>query len=100
MCVLKSNFIRFFYFYFFSIVPEIYKFGVFILEMVSNRRPLEDFERGETGFVEWVKIHYPDNLENVIDKRMKRTGHIVREATDAIEMGLMCTDLSSSNQPS
>ncbi|CAI9783502.1 unnamed protein product [Fraxinus pennsylvanica] len=83
-----------------SSTKKIYKFGVFILEMVSNRRPLEDFERGEAGFVEWVKMHYPDNLENVIDKRIKRTGHIVHEATDAIGLGLMCTDLSSGNQPS
>ncbi|KAL2494014.1 Leucine-rich repeat protein kinase family protein [Forsythia ovata] len=82
-----------------SSTKKIYKFGVFILEMVSNRRPLEDFERGETSFVEWVKMHYPDNLENVIDKKMRRTEHIVREATDAIGLGLMCTDLSSGNQP-
>lgn len=73
---------------------------MFVLEMVTNRRPDEEFEKNETGFVEWVKLHYPENLENVIDKRMKKTIDILSEAAEIIEFGLMCTDLSSRRQPS
>ncbi|XXG68563.1 hypothetical protein AAC387_Pa06g1620 [Persea americana] len=49
------------------------KFGVFLLELVSNRSPHEGFETGDTGFVEWIKIHYPRHIRKVIDERMKTT---------------------------
>lgn len=81
------------------IIPETYKFGVFILEMVANKRVLEDFESRESGFVDWVKMQYPDNVESVIDKRMKNTGNVVEQAIEVIRLGLMCTDLSTSRQP-
>ncbi|KAI3455892.1 hypothetical protein Pfo_012555 [Paulownia fortunei] len=83
-----------------SSTKKTYKFGMFMLEIVTNRRPVEEFDKNKTGFVEWVKSHYPENLENVIDKRMKKTADIVSEAAEVIEFGLMCTDLSSSRQPS
>lgn len=71
---------------------EIYRFGMFLLEMVTNRR--------ETGFREWVRLHYPENVENLIDTRMKKTEEIVSEASEIIELGLICTDSSSRKQPS
>ncbi|KAL0398197.1 UNVERIFIED_CONTAM: putative L-type lectin-domain containing receptor kinase I.1 [Sesamum radiatum] len=50
--------------------------------------------------VEWVKSNYPDNVENVIDKRMKKTVEIVSEAAEVLEFGLTCIDVSNSHQPS
>lgn len=79
---------------------EIYKFGVLILEVVSNRRPREEFERGESGFIEWIRRNYPDNLDEIVDARMKRTGHVLDHAAEGIELGLMCTDFSNGQQPS
>ncbi|XP_073274782.1 L-type lectin-domain containing receptor kinase S.4 [Primulina huaijiensis] len=78
---------------------KTYKFGVFILEMVANKRELEDFECRKSGFVDWVKMQYPDNIESVIDKRMKNSGNVVEQAIEVIRLGLMCTDLSTSRQP-
>ncbi|XP_073144368.1 probable L-type lectin-domain containing receptor kinase VII.2 [Henckelia pumila] len=78
---------------------KTYKFGVFILEMVANKRALEDSQSHDSGFVDWVKMQYPDNLESAIDKRMKKTGNVVEQAMEVIELGLMCTDLSTSRQP-
>lgn len=65
------------------------------MEMVTNRRPVDEFEKKEAGFVEWVKLHHPEDLENVIDKRMKKTIDVVSEATEVIKFGLICADLTS-----
>ncbi|GFP95924.1 receptor-like serine/threonine-protein kinase ale2 [Phtheirospermum japonicum] len=81
-----------------SSTKKTYKFGMFVLEMVTNRRPKEEFGN-EAGFVEWVKMQFPENPESVIDKRMKKNLEIVSEAADVVEFGLMCTDLSSDRQP-
>ncbi|XP_058197013.1 LRR receptor-like serine/threonine-protein kinase GSO1 [Rhododendron vialii] len=78
-----------------SCSKKVYKFGVLLLEMVTNRSPRQGFERGEAGFVEWVRMHYPDNL---IDE--KRKAGTLDQATQVIELGLMCTDLSRGMQPS
>ncbi|KAL7089566.1 hypothetical protein ACP275_13G193000 [Erythranthe tilingii] len=74
------------------------KFGIFMLEIVTNRRAVEEFEKKETGFVEWVKLNYSEHVENVIDKRMKKTAEIVAEAAEVIEFGLMCADISNRQQ--
>lgn len=82
------------------IVSEIYKFGVLVLEMITNRRPREEFESKEVSFVEWVRKNYPENSEEVIDEKLKRTGHDFDHATEALELGLMCTDTVHGQQPS
>ncbi|KAG8385175.1 hypothetical protein BUALT_Bualt03G0014600 [Buddleja alternifolia] len=83
-----------------SSLKKMYKFGVFILEIVTTRRAVEELEKDDTSFLEWVKLHYPENLENVIDERMKKNADIVSHAVEVVKFGLMCTDLSNSRQPS
>ncbi|XP_059667573.1 leucine-rich repeat receptor-like serine/threonine-protein kinase BAM3 [Cornus florida] len=83
-----------------SSIKKIYKFGVFSMEMVVNRRPRDEFERGEAGFVEWVRMQHAGSVLNLIDERMKKTGHTIDQATEVIGLGLMCTDISSGRQPS
>ncbi|KAK6916890.1 Serine-threonine/tyrosine-protein kinase, catalytic domain [Dillenia turbinata] len=82
-----------------SIMKKIYKFGIFLLEMVSNKRPREEFQSGEAGFLEWVKMHYPGSVRKVIDERMKLTGRPFEQASQGVGLGLMCTDLSAGMQP-
>ncbi|XP_042479310.1 putative leucine-rich repeat receptor-like serine/threonine-protein kinase At2g24130 [Macadamia integrifolia] len=79
---------------------KIYRFGVFLLEMITNRRPQEEFEKGERGFIEWVSMHYPENTHKVIDEGMKKTGTIHEQAIEGIGIALMCTDLLTEHQPS
>ncbi|XP_062011486.1 probable LRR receptor-like serine/threonine-protein kinase At2g23950 [Rosa rugosa] len=79
---------------------RMYKFGVFLLEMMVNRRPQEEFERGEAGFIEYIRMHYPGNLEQLIDPKMELTQNTVDQAKQAISLGLMCTEVSSNRQPS
>ncbi|KAJ9691338.1 hypothetical protein PVL29_013497 [Vitis rotundifolia] len=79
---------------------KIYKFGMLVLEMVTNKRPREEFERGEADFIEWIRMHHPGKVHKVIDERMKKTGNTVDQATQGIGMGLMCADLSRGWHPS
>lgn len=67
--------------------------------MIVNRRPWEDFG-GEAGFVRYVRTHYPDNLQKVIDERMQLKEHIIDQAKQGIGLGLMCTDQASGKFPS
>ncbi|KAF8412769.1 hypothetical protein HHK36_000739 [Tetracentron sinense] len=83
-----------------SSTKNVYRFGLFLLELVANRRPQEEFEKGEMGFLEWIKMHYPRNVEKVMDDRMKKKGIAFEQATQGIGLALMCTDLSSGSQPS
>ncbi|KAK1370304.1 putative leucine-rich repeat receptor-like serine/threonine-protein kinase [Heracleum sosnowskyi] len=84
----------------YSCSRKMYKFGVLVLEMITNRRPREEFEGKEGSFVEWVRDHYPEDSEEVIDEKLKRAGHDFDHATEALELGLMCTDLVHGQQPS
>lgn len=68
--------------------------------MITNRRPEEEFEIGETGFIEYIRTNYPENLGNVIDARMKLSENMFDQAKHGIGLGLMCTDQSGSKLPS
>ncbi|KAJ7969206.1 Receptor-like kinase [Quillaja saponaria] len=75
------------------------KFGVFLLEIVANRRPEEEFEEGEAGFLNFIGMYYPGNLQQVIDETMEVTEMSFEGAKQAIGLGLMCTDQSSNEKP-
>ncbi|XP_051128857.1 brassinosteroid LRR receptor kinase [Andrographis paniculata] len=81
-----------------------HKLGVFLLEMVTNRRPTEELENnkdgGSVGFVEWVRSHCPGKLELVIDRRMglKKMDDVC-DAVGVIQLGLMCMEPSTRRQP-
>ena len=66
--------------------------------MMTNGRLGEEFEGNEAGFVQYVKMLYPGNLPKVIDERMKLTENTFDQAKQAIGIGLMCTDHSTSRQ--
>ncbi|XP_061983104.1 LRR receptor kinase SERK2 [Populus nigra] len=78
---------------------KIHKFGIFLLEIITNRRS-QEFERGEAGLIEDVRDNYPENLHKVIDARKKLPENMFDQAKHGIELGLMCTDQSISKHPS
>lgn len=80
-------------------VADIYKFGLFLLELVTNKRPHEAFERGEMGFLDWVSMHYPGHEKKVIDEKMKLTSTTYKQIKQTIDIGLACTDLSAGHLP-
>ncbi|CAI0545996.1 unnamed protein product [Linum tenue] len=79
---------------------KVYKLGVLLLELITNRRPREEFERGEAGFVEFVRANYPENLGGIIDDRMMLPENMLDQAKSGVGLGLMCTDVSMSKRPS
>ncbi|OMO83164.1 putative ATP binding protein [Corchorus capsularis] len=82
-----------------SSTKKIYRFGVPVLEMMTNGRVMqEEFEGSEAGLVKCFKMHYPGNLQKLIDERMELTENTFEQAKEAIGIGLMCTDHSISRQ--
>ncbi|KAM7263895.1 hypothetical protein ACFE04_001578 [Oxalis oulophora] len=81
-----------------SISKNIYSFGVFVLEMITNKRA-ED--QNEDEFIEYIRMQYPEKLEEVIDERMKLTEKVaIDQAKKGLGLGLMCTDQATSRLPS
>lgn len=80
-------------------MSDIYKFGLLVLELVANRR-VEEFELGETGFIEHMRMHYPGSLNEVIDERMNLTEDMFEQAKLGVSLGLMCTDKKARKIPS
>ncbi|PON61864.1 Tyrosine-protein kinase [Parasponia andersonii] len=76
---------------------KIYKLGVFLLEIIANKRLQKDFEE-ETGLIEYIRMHYPGNLQKAMDEKMKLTENAFDQAKQVIGLGLMCTDQTSNRQ--
>ncbi|XP_042942742.1 probable serine/threonine-protein kinase At1g01540 [Carya illinoinensis] len=77
---------------------KIYEFGLFLLEILVNKIPSDhEFQSGENGFIDHVRMHYPRNLRKVIDEKIKMTERIFDQAEKVIGLGLMCTDQSGSH---
>ncbi|PKU80251.1 putative leucine-rich repeat receptor-like serine/threonine-protein kinase At2g24130 [Dendrobium catenatum] len=74
---------------------EIYKFGVFLLQLIANKHLREEFEGSESRFVDWIAMHQHEKLRNIIDENMKLSATAHEQARQAIEIGLICTDLST-----
>lgn len=68
--------------------------------MITNLRPDKEQEDSEIRYLEYIRVHYPDNLERVIDEKMKMEERTMEKAKQAITLGLMCTDKPPLKQPS
>ncbi|XP_068655878.1 cysteine-rich receptor-like protein kinase 44 [Aristolochia californica] len=79
---------------------RVYRFGVFVLEIVSNKCSREGFERGDAGFLEWVRSHYPGHARKIMDEKLRKTNIAYEPVKQTIGIGLMCAELSINQQPS
>ena len=79
---------------------DIFNFGLFLLEMITNLRPDEAQEDSDRRYLEYIRVHYPDNLERVIDEKMKVEERTLEKVKQGITLGLMCTDKPPLKQPS
>lgn len=79
---------------------NIFNFGLFLLEMITNLRPDEAQEDSDRKYLEYIRVHYPDNLERVIDEKMTIEERTFEKVKQGITLGLMCTDKPPLKQPS
>ncbi|KAG9455914.1 hypothetical protein H6P81_000422 [Aristolochia fimbriata] len=87
---------------------DVYSFGVMVLEMVTGKRPTDEFFSGGLSLVKWVKTHYHGRFEKVIDSSLLRVSWDqnteVRSMwevalVELIELGLLCTQDAPSSRP-
>ncbi|XP_073004013.1 putative G-type lectin S-receptor-like serine/threonine-protein kinase At1g61610 [Typha latifolia] len=75
---------------------KVYNFGLLLLELVANRSPGEGFERGESGFLQWMRMQCQGHaLRKVIDEKMALTATSYEQIKQMVEIGLACTDVSA-----
>ncbi|KAL9288418.1 putative L-type lectin-domain containing receptor kinase VII.2 RLK-Pelle-L-LEC family [Arabidopsis thaliana] len=72
-----------------SAQTDVYSFGVFVLEVVCGRRPIEE---GREGIVEWIwGLMEKDKVVDGLDERIKANGvFVVEEVEMALRIGLLC----------
>ncbi|KAL2343721.1 hypothetical protein Fmac_005006 [Flemingia macrophylla] len=79
---------------------KIYRFGVFMLEMILRREVKEEFSGGDAGFVRHMRTLNPAELQQKIDERVKVTETNFHQVRQVLSLGLTCIDQSNHEQPS
>nr|KYP47938.1 LRR receptor-like serine/threonine-protein kinase GSO1 [Cajanus cajan] len=79
---------------------KIYRVGVFLLEMILNRKVKEEFDEGHAGFIRYMRTLNPEDLQQKIDERMEVTETNFHQVKQVLSLGLMCIDQSNNEKPS
>ncbi|XP_062157014.1 putative leucine-rich repeat receptor-like serine/threonine-protein kinase At2g24130 isoform X2 [Alnus glutinosa] len=87
---------------------DVYSFGILVLEMVTRKRPTDDMFGGGLSLHKWVKSHFHGRVERVVDPSLvaalRDLSPLVKKMKEVaigelIELGILCTQESSSTRP-
>ena len=87
---------------------DVYSFGILVLEIVTRKRPTNDMFSEGLSLHKWVKDHYHNQLDKVIDSSLMKDiwgqNPEIRnmwEVTikELLGLGLLCTQDAPSNRP-
>lgn len=90
---------------------DVFSIGILLLEIITGRRPTDVLFQQESSLHEWVKSHYPNRLEPIVEQAVDRYApptlipkhyNKVWDSVilELIELGLMCTQYNPSARPS
>ncbi|KAK9098137.1 hypothetical protein Syun_025182 [Stephania yunnanensis] len=91
---------------------DVYSFGVLILEILTGKRPTDVLFHQGSSLPQWVKTHYPDRLEPILNRAVLTHPPPLTSAAnintkiwkdvvlEMVELGLICTQNSASMRPS
>ncbi|CAN1166837.1 Putative leucine-rich repeat receptor-like serine/threonine-protein kinase At2g24130 [Linum perenne] len=88
---------------------DVYSYGVILLEIVTGTMPTDVLFHQGSNLHEWVKSHYPNKLEHIVEQAIVRYVAMNLSATlnsvwkdailELIDVGLMCTQYNPSSRP-
>lgn len=89
---------------------DVYSYGVLLLEIVMGKRPTDVVFQEGASMHEWVKRHYPNKLQPIVEEAIGRMGGGALSqqerrmwgdvVVEVVELGLICTQYNASARPS
>ncbi|GLJ52322.1 hypothetical protein SUGI_1112840 [Cryptomeria japonica] len=79
---------------------DVFSYGIFLLEMLTRRRPTDNMFDGDLSLHSWVKRAFPERVLEVVDKSllMEGAGKETKECIISLmRLGLLCS--SDSPEP-
>uniref|UniRef100_A0A0E0MHD8 non-specific serine/threonine protein kinase n=1 Tax=Oryza punctata TaxID=4537 RepID=A0A0E0MHD8_ORYPU len=88
---------------------DVYSYGIIVLEMITGKRPTDDFFQDGMDLHSFVESAFPDQINDILDPTITEycegedPNHVVPEiltcAIQLAKLGLMCTETSPKDRP-